>query len=383
VIRVWNLEKGKARQRDLLGHEGAIVSLRMFLFGYPSPVIYLATTWVGLGTIGALSACSDNAAELDAGSGDGSGSTSGGPTETGDSSTVGRTLEIPTDFEICTYSPSRGTPSFQDSPLFHFRGLFRLDAGVIELPGESGVEAEAWLPFTLQTKASGAEIRVADGRGSVSVETDRVPSSIYFLDEAAGWETVVYTDNPDAKTLNGDRFMLQVAYPTGSKKFDLAPILALDREKRLDVNAFVAAPGADEPVLRAGAAPCHVPDAVVDRLDVTLAEGMVSFHTRPALWGYFDGFTVLAEGEVDGITFSVDNYWDLDYSTSDFGGNLYGVRPLMAVRFGAQPDGACILVVEWDFQSVEEKYFAKILDCDQNKLRDLTVESIDGFAGGG
>lgn len=370
------------------------MSLRLFLFIHAAPPIYLAT-WVGLGTISAFSACGDNAAGLDTRSSDESGPTSRGPTDTGDSSpsgdptdtsdssASGRTLDVPTGFELCTYSPSRGAQTFQNSPLFHFRGLLRLDAGVIALPDESGVQTEAWIPFTLQTEASGAEIHAADGQGSVRVEADLVPHSVYFLDSGAGWETVVYTDNPNANTAIGDRVMIQVANPTGSNKFDLTPILDLNREGRLRVIAFAPASGAGEAVMRAGAAPCHVPDAVVDRLDVTLAEGTVSFHTRPALWGGFDGFTVLAEGEVDGITFSVDNYWDLEYSTSDFAGNRYGLRPLMAARFGARPGGACIVVVEWDFQSFEEKYFAKILDCDQNKLRDLTVESIDVFPGGG
>jgi hypothetical protein len=111
---------------------------------------------------------------------------------------------------------------------------------------------------------------------------------------------------------------------------------------------------------------------------------MVSFHTRPAWWREFDGFTTLAEGHVDGIEFSVNRYWDLEYSTGDVSiGGWYGVVPVMGVRFGEQPDGSCSLIVAEDSLTFDGSYKARILDCQGAELRELTVESVDIVPGGG
>lgn len=296
-------------------------------------------------------------------------------------SSSGRVLTIPEGLEMCVFTPSRGTVSGFNAPLFHFRGVLRFQSQVLPLPNEPGVEDDAWLQFTLQTR-SGDEIPSGEGQGSVRVEADSVPSSVYFLDEAMGWETAVYTDNPSAPTVRGDRVMIQVAYPAGSTDFSLAPIVELDKELRHRIIGFIPAVDSVPEVFRAEVTPCSRTDLRVDRLDVTLSEGVASFHTRPAFWGLLDGFTVLAKGEVDGISFEVDSYWDLEYSTGDFAGRAYGVRPMLAVRFGAEAGEPCILVVEWD-NTAEDAYLARLLDCDQNELKQLTVESIDVVPGGG
>ncbi|MCY1071563.1 hypothetical protein OV090_42865 [Nannocystis sp. RBIL2] len=293
-----------------------------------------------------------------------------------DTATDERVLRISEAVELCTVTPS---PS---SPLFHARAILRLDEGEVSLPAEPDVDTPTWLPFTLRTGPDGPELPWAEGEGAVSVAADSVPHSIYFLDEAYGWETVVYVDNPNAMTVRGDRLLVQVAYPAGTRVFELAPITTLDQELRLRVLAFVPGLAATDPPQRTLAAPCELTDVSVDRIDVTLAEGAVSFHTRPARWGGLDGFTVLAEGEVDGVPFEVDSYWDLEYATSNVEG-LYGVSPRMAVRFGERPDGSCILLVEPDPFAPEPVYFASVLDCAQNKLRDLSLQSIAFVAGGG
>lgn len=73
----------------------------------------------------------------------------------------------------------------------------------------------------------------------------------------------------------------------------------------------------------------------------------------------------------------------LDYATGDMGEHSYGFLPLMAVRFPAQADGSCILVVEPDRLAFDDSYVARVLDCEQNKLRDLAVESVDVVPDGG
>ncbi len=294
-----------------------------------------------------------------------------------DTSGPARTLSIPEQFELCNYSPTRASTAFQDSPLFTYRAILRFDAGTTPLPNDN-VTTDVWLPITLQTNQGGQGLRLAQGPGILRVEADKVPHSPYPLGDVPGWDTLVYTDNAEA--VYGERVDLRLAYPTGTDDFTLAPLLELDEGRRLIVNSFVPPVTAGAPALRTGAAPCPRPDANVDSLDLTFAEGVASSHTTPALWGLFGGYTTYAEGELDGITFAVENYWDLEYASADMGTNRYGVYPTLAARFPAQPDGACILIVELDVQSLENKYLARILDCDQNKLRDLTVESIDAVA---
>ncbi|GEM_PF-5115712 len=274
-------------------------------------------------------------------------------------------------------------PALGEAPIFHFRGLLRLDAVAVSLPEEPGIHAPAWIPFALQTDREGTEIRSPKGQGSVRVELDQVPSTISNLAEAAGWETVVYTDNTETMPPDGDRLLVTVAYPAGSRDFNLDSFGDLDLEKRLLVEGFVPPREVDGDDRRSVAVPCTVTGVPVDRIDVTLTEGVVSFHTRPALWGSFYGFTVLAEGEVDGISFEIDSYWDLDYATEDMGTGGYGLLPMLAVRFPEQPDGACILVVQWDAKTFTDAYLGKILDCSQNTLRTVTVESVDVIPGGG
>lgn len=293
-----------------------------------------------------------------------------------DTASVDRLLRIPEGFELCLATPGLSTP------LFHFRGVLRLDPGEVPLPAETDVQADAWLPFTLQTGPDGPEIRAAEGQGAIWVAANSVPSSIYFLEEGPGWETLIYVDNPNAMTVRGDRLLVQVAYPAGTTEFELAPISTLDQEFRLNVIAFVPAIAPTDPPRRALAGPCQLTDLPIDRIDVTMAEGAVSFHTRPARWGALDGFTVLAQGEIDGVAIEVDSYWDLEYATSNVE-SRYGFSPRLAVRFGEQPDGSCILVVEADPFALDEVYSASILDCEQNRLRDLALESIDFVAGGG
>ncbi|PCC70543.1 hypothetical protein SAMN02745121_08985 [Nannocystis exedens] len=293
-----------------------------------------------------------------------------------DSASDARLLRIPEGFELCIATPGLSTP------LFHFRGVLRLDPGEVPLPAEPDVQAEAWLPFTLQTGPNGPEIRGAEGKGAIWIAANSVPSSIYFLGEGQGWETVIYVDNPDAMTVRGDRLLVQVAYPAGTNEFELAPVSTLDQESRLHVIAFAPGIAPEDPPRRTLAGPCQLTDIQIDRIDVKLAEGAVSFHTRPARWGALDGFTVLAQGEVDGIAIEVDSYWDLEYATNN-AESRYGASPRLAVRFGEQPDGSCILVVEADPFAPDEVYSARILDCEQNKLRDLALESIDFVAGGG
>lgn len=291
-----------------------------------------------------------------------------------------RLLRIPEPIELCAVSAPWNIT--EPLPLFHHRAVLRLEAGEIALPAASGVEVEAWLPFTLRTGPDGPELTASEGAGAVSVAADSVPHAIYSLVDAAGWETVVYTDNPDAMTYSGDRLHVQLTYPSGTSDFELANIPELDRELRLKVIAFVPGLAPDDPVRRVRAAPCTLPDIKADRVDITFAEGAVSFHTRPAWWRGFDGFTVLAEGDVDGIPIEVDAYWDLEYRGSS-AENWYAVSPLFAVRFDEQPDGACILVVQPDPFAPEETYLARLLDCQQNTLRDLTVESVTDVPGGG
>ncbi|MCY1060169.1 hypothetical protein [Nannocystis sp. SCPEA4] len=288
-----------------------------------------------------------------------------------------RVLRIPEDFELCLVSPSPLT--FQGAPLFHYRGLLRLGAGDVVLPSGPHVEAEAWIAYSLQSTADGPEVAGGKSLGAVSLEPDLA------LDRAPGapqgWELAAYTDDPTAKPW-GERLHLRVAYPTDTTEFDLSPLLLLDREGRLRVLASVPGVAADDPPLRVRAAPCERDDLDVDRVDVTLAEGAISFHTRPAIARHELGFTVLVEGEVDGIAIDVDSYWDLEYSAGNVGG-AYGFQPVMAVRFAEQADGACILVVRSDPYAAETTWLAELLDCAQNHLRDLSVESVDIAQGGG
>jgi len=290
-----------------------------------------------------------------------------------------RVLRIPDEFQLCLVSRSPFT--FADAPLFHYRGILRLDAGDLALPNGPHVDDDTWISYTLQTAGDGDEARGPEAVGAVSIAPDSFPVG-NLLEDKADWDTVVYTDAPQAMPPTGDKLFLQVAYPAGTTIFDLAPLTTLDREGRLRVMTSIPGLAAGDPAMRVRAAPCERDDVAVDRVDVTLAEGTISFHTRPAIGRAQLGFTVLAEGEVDGIAIDVDRYWDLEYSAGDVG-DAYGFQPLMAVRFGEQADGACILVVAADPHAAEETYVARMLDCQQNKLRDLTVESVDIVAGGG
>ncbi|MBZ5713874.1 hypothetical protein [Nannocystis pusilla] len=288
-----------------------------------------------------------------------------------------RVLRVPEGFELCLVSPSPFT--FRDAPLFHYRGVLRLDAGDVALPSGPHGEAEAWLPYSLQSSVGGPEVPGGESPGAVSLAPDSAPG--LPQGDKPGWELAAYTDDPAAEPW-GRRLHLQVAYPTDTTEFDLSPLPLLDREGRLRVLASVPGVAADDPPLRVRAAPCERDDLDVDRVDVTLAEGAVSFHTRPAVSRHQLGFTVLAEGEVDGIAIDVDKYWDLEYSAGDVN-DAYGFQPSMAVRFAEQADGACILLVRSDPQAAETTWQARLLDCAQNPLRELTVESVDIVQGGG
>ncbi|WAS90096.1 hypothetical protein [Nannocystis punicea] len=291
-----------------------------------------------------------------------------------DTDSGGRVFRIPESVELCLVTPSTS------EALFRFRGVLRLEAGEFTLPAEAEVMADAWVPFTLRTGPDGPEVRGTEGEGAVYFAADSVPGSMGFLDPKQGWETAVYVDDPKAATAHGELLIVKLAYPAGTREFLLAPVAALERDGDLQVIGFVPGSAPGESPRRAQVARCEATEVEVDRVDVTLAEGKLSFHTRPARGG---GFTVLAEGEVDGVAFEIDSYWDLDYATNTVG-QPYGRSPQLAVRFGEQPDGSCILLVEPDLESLEEEaYVASVLDCQQNKLRDLTVESVAVVAGGG
>lgn len=336
--------------------------------------------------VGITSACQQGGTAEDAGSVDAS-ETAPNSTETGSgelasgTTSDGRALIIPDDFELCIVSPSNKLETFSSSPLFSFRGKLRLMPDSISLPESGMSEQSNSIQFELQTSPSGPVLAGDGAEGTASVAEGSVPHLYYFLADADGWETAIYVDNPDAPTVTGDRLLVQVAYPAGTAEFGLAPLVELDRELRLAVIGFVPDPVGEDAVLRARAVPCEVLDAQFDRYDVTLAEGTISFHTRAAIWRKFGGFTVLSQGNVDGIEIEVDSYWDLEYATSAIGEDYYALEPLLAVRFAEQSDGSCILLLKPEAQS--ESYVASILDCEQNELRTLTVESIDFVPGGG
>jgi hypothetical protein len=298
-------------------------------------------------------------------------------------SSAGRELAIPDGTELCLNTPGRSL--LGGNPLFAYRSILRLDPTSVPLADEAAVPVAAWLSYALQTDAAGTEIHseMSGGEGEARVELDLVPSSLFFLEDAAGWETAVYVDNPSASTAIGDRLLIQAAYLTGATEFSVGPVEQLDRELRLEVISFAPSPTGASIVLRSTASPCVLTDTAADRIDFTLSDGTVSFHTRPAFWRRFDGFTVLAEGEIDGIPFEVDDYWNLEYATGDMGSSMYGVSPLLAARFPETSDGACIVVLEPDPMQIELVYTGRLLDCDQNHLRDLAVESFEVFEGAG
>jgi hypothetical protein len=246
-----------------------------------------------------------------------------------------------------------------------------------------------WIPFDLWT-APGDDNHIVGsmGNGSAWVEEGLVPSSVYPFEDVVGYETAVYADKSpvgEFKTVLGlsDRLIVEVANMSGDGVFDLSEAAQLDAEKRMAVWGFVEGIP-DTENYRVRMAPCQLEDVVVDRYDVTLSEGMVSFHTRPAWWRELNGFTTLAEGNVDGIEFSVNRYWDLEYSPGDVSiGGSYGAMPVMGVRFGEQPDGSCSLIVEEDSMAFDGSFNARILDCQGAELRELTVESVEIVPGGG
>jgi hypothetical protein len=272
---------------------------------------------------------------------------------------------VPDDFEMCLASPPTSTTVFEDATLFHFKGRLTLEPATVALPDMPATSEPAWIPFALVYDASGAEIVESEGEATIRFEVDTVPSSIYASEPAEGWESVIY-EVPG-------RLRLLLAYPEGSDEFLVAPLEELDSELRLLVIGFAPPAEDGQPELRAEMAPCPGDDAI-DRIEFTFAEGAVTFYTRPAFWDMGSGFTVRAAGEVDAIVFDVDSYWDLDYASGDFATAWYGFNPLFAVRFPEEEDGACILVVEPDPAALELTYTARILDCDHETLRELTVE---------
>lgn len=324
---------------------------------------------------GAVACQADSATQNSASGASDEASSDGQTSDTG----AQRTLVIPTPVELCARSPQR--QAFGAAPLFYFRSITRLPAGMVELPDEDGVDSTATLPFTIQSSAGAVEAEFALP-GEVRVDRDMVPSSIYSLVDAEGWDTVSHL-TPESSGSVPHNFLFQLAYPTGAETFALSSVEMLDAELRLDVVSFMTDYADSSSFRSAGMAPCRLEDTVVDRIDVTFAEGNASFHTRPAFWKKFSGFTVLAEGDVAGIAFEVDSYWDLEYATSDMGSDLYALGPLLAVRFPEQADGACILVVEPDVYDPDEAYVARILDCEQNELLPLTIESMELVLGGG
>jgi hypothetical protein len=303
-----------------------------------------------------------------------------------------RRLHVPEQLELCAVSPIRFEPAFADATVFEFRGVLTLGDGApfdIELGRSSGEAMAGWIPFDLWT-APGEDNHIVGvmGNGSAWVEEGLVPSSVYAIEEIPGYETAFYADKfpvGDSKNISvlSDRLIIEVANMSGDEVFDLSDASSLDAERRMAVYGFVEGIP-DTENYRVRMAPCQVEDVVIDRYDVTLSEGMVSFHTRPAWWREFNGFTTLAEGHVDDIEFSVNRYWDLEYSTGEASmGGWYGALPVMGVRFGEQPDGSCSLIVEEDSMTFDGTFTARILDCQGTVLRELTVESVDIVPGGG
>lgn len=313
--------------------------------------------------------------------------------EDGDGAGSKRRLHVPPKLELCAVSPIRFNPAFADATMFEFRGVLTLGDGApfdIELGRSSDEAMTGWIPFDLWT-APGDDNHIVGvmGNGSAWVEEGLVPSSIYSFEEVPGYETAIYADRSpvgDVTTVSSisDRLLVEVANMSGDEVFDLSEASRLDAEKRMSVYGFVEGITPDTETYRVRMAPCQVEDVMVDRYDVGLGEGMVSFHTRPAWWLGFGGFTTLAEGQFENVEFSVNRYWDLEYSTGDTSlGGRYGVLPVMGVRFGEQPDGSCSLVVEADSASFDGSFTARILDCEGAELRELTVESVELVPGGG
>jgi hypothetical protein len=217
--------------------------------------------------------------------------------------------------------------------------------------------------------------------------------SIYRIRDNPGWDTVVYDSLPGTPGTPGTPGEHELAFWLSAEsctaEFELGGLVELERERRRLCRAYLPPPNPDDKWsggFEAWGGPCLDPEAQVDRVDVTFAEGSASFHTRPARFGGLDGFTVLAEGTIDDIVFEVDHYWDLEYASSS-AESLYGYYPMLAVRFEEQADGACILLLDWDHSAPPEefpdKYLAYLFDCEQNELRELTVESMDWIPGGG
>ncbi len=306
----------------------------------------------------------------------------------------GRVLHVPEGFELCLVSPDRSTTASQREPLFHFRGRLGIDAGTFALPEAPGVETPFSLTSRLQLGREGSELVTEHADGMVLVEHDAAPHPVYLRDDVPGWDTLIYSkggvvdasDGTEGEMHDGLRFVI-VGAPSGSTTFELGGLIEAERELRRIVVTYLPSSEEDGDPLAAFAAPCSDPEAPVDRLDVTFAEGTASFHTRPARFRALDGFTVLAEGRIDGIDFEVDSYWDLEYATwSGSAESLYGSNPMVAARFPERPDGACILLIDWDHTAIEDDhsaYTAHLLDCAQNELRELTIEAMDWSPGGG
>jgi len=225
------------------------------------------------------------------------------------------------------------------------------------------------IPFSLQIDATGTMAEPTSIIAETQYFPDAVPAfTADAVDPAPGYETLEYLASFDGEG-EASSLQLQLAHPPSlaGTTFDAGPLIEQEIAKTRRVRIKGYANGVY--------APCEAPSSFIDQVEVQLTEGVVTFYTRPGWWGAHEGFTTRATGEVSGITFDVDSYWDLAYSSRDFDTLAYGYQPTWAVRFPEHESGACILVVEWDAQF--DVYEAGLFDCEQELLQPLTIESIE------
>jgi len=274
--------------------------------------------------LAATASCSDDSDPSSSGTSS-SGAGSSGPDST--SASAQPALLVPEGFRLCSV-PFSGQSL--DDPFFQNRAMLSLDPGNYVLPESAGPHP-ADIGMTLQIDADGTLADIALLEGEIEVILDSVPSLLSLnVDPAPGYSTVHYRATFVGAGVESELNLWVARDDSTQVHYDAGPLVEADLSRTRKVHIEGLGHGIY--------APCDATGAPIDRVDVAFASGFARFDTRPAWWGGRDGFTVRGEGTVDGVSFDISSYWNLEYSTRSFEQN-YGYLPTLGVRFDVGSTG--------------------------------------------
>ena len=268
-------------------------------------------------------------------------------------------LEVQDIGWLCNTDPPAGAVIPLEDVLFKRKRRLRFEPGTYDVLGGEEVSFEYW--FEEQSYPLVKQMPVVTEEPGPWSAT---PWSWQLDDDIPGYVTLKYLQTFDTEP------------PTQTNDLGTPSLVILVTEETQTsgpVESYELAISNALIMYAAHLGPCE-PPGPSDFVTVSLEEGELLLETRPGRFA--SGFLMRASGVVDGIEIDVDDYDDLGMYPHDIDESYLGL-PTFAARWPMDPTpvGECGIVVEPDLDTGE--YSAWLIDCELDKVRDLSVLSVD------